>query len=67
METVNDIYAMGGKPLAMGSVLASGIDDHSSKVIAGIRKGCEKPRIRTVGGDVHPDAPATPLPSLWPT
>jgi len=63
MVTVNDIYAMGGRPLAMVDVLASGIDDHRSKVIDGMRKGCEKLRVPMVGGHLHPDAPAD-APSL---
>jgi len=57
MVTVNDIYAMGGRPLAMVNVLASGDAAHRSKVIDGIRKGCEKLRVPMVGGHVHPDAP----------
>jgi uncharacterized protein len=58
MVTVNDIYAMGGRPLAMVNVLASGDDGHRSQVIDGIRKGCEKLRVPMVGGHLHPDAPA---------
>ena len=42
MVTVNDIYSMGGRPLAMVNVLASGDEEHRSKVVEGIRKGCEK-------------------------
>ena len=56
MVTVNDIYAMGGRPLAMVNVLASGDDAHRSKVIDGIRKGCEKLQVPMVGGHLHPDA-----------
>jgi selenophosphate synthetase-related protein len=63
MVTVNDIYAMGGRPLAMVNVLASGDDVHRSKVIDGIRKGCEKLQVPMVGGHLHPDAPSD-APSL---
>jgi len=63
MVTVNDIYAMGGTPLAMVNVLASGDDAHRSKVIDGIRKGCEKLKVPMVGGHLHPDAPSD-APSL---
>jgi len=63
MVTVNDIYAMGGRPLAMVNVLASGDDAHRSKVIDGIRKGCEKLQVPMVGGHLHPDAPSE-APSL---
>jgi len=58
MVTVNDIYAMGGRPLAMVNVLASGDEDHRRKVVQGIRKGCEKLRVPMVGGHLHPDASA---------
>ena len=56
MVTVNDIYAMGGRPLAMVNVLASGDEDHRRKVVQGIRKGCEKLQVPMVGGHLHPDA-----------
>jgi selenophosphate synthetase-related protein len=57
MVTVNDIYSMGGRPLAMVNVLASGEEGHRSKVVGGIKKGCEKLRVPMVGGHLHPDAP----------
>ena len=63
MVTVNDIYSMGGKPLAMVNVLASGNEDHRAKVVEGIKKGCEKLNVPMVGGHLHPDAPES-SPSL---
>jgi len=63
MVTVNDIYSMGGRPIAMVNVLASGDETHRSKVIDGIKKGCEKLNVPMVGGHLHPDAPAD-VPSL---
>ena len=57
MVTVNDIYSMGGRPLAMVNVLASGDEDQRAKVVEGIKKGCEKLRVPMVGGHLHPDAP----------
>ena len=63
MVTVNDIYSMGGRPLAMVNVLASGNEAHRSKVIDGIKKGCEKLNVPMVGGHLHPDVPAD-APSL---
>jgi uncharacterized protein len=57
MVTVNDIYSMGGRPMAMVNVLASGDKAHRSKVIDGIKKGCEKLNVPMVGGHLHPDAP----------
>jgi uncharacterized protein len=58
MVTVNDIYSMGGRPVAMVNVLASGDDNHRSRIIDGIKKGCEKLNVPMVGGHLHPDAPA---------
>ena len=63
MVTVNDIYSMGGRPLAMVNVLASGDEDQRAKVVEGIKKGCEKLRVPMVGGHLHPDAPGS-SPSL---
>jgi selenophosphate synthetase-related protein len=63
MVTVNDIYSMGGRPLAMVNVLASGDENHRAQVVEGIRKGCEKLKVPMVGGHLHPDAPGN-SPSL---
>lgn len=57
MVTVNDIYSMGGTPMAMVNVLASGEDAHRTQVVEGIKKGCEKLNVPMVGGHLHPDAP----------
>jgi len=55
MASVNDIYAMGGRPLAMVNVI--GISDamYYDEIVRGIRKGCEKFRVPMVGGHLHPD------------
>jgi AIR synthase-related protein len=58
MVTVNDIYSMGGRPLAMVNVLASGDAEQRAQVVAGIAKGCRKLGVPMVGGHLHPDAPA---------
>lgn len=63
LATVNDIYAKGGKPLAMVNVLASGDKDHRAQVVAGIKKGCEKLQVPMLGGHLHPDVPSN-APSL---
>lgn len=57
MVTVNDIYSMGGRPLAMVNVLASGDAEQRAQVVAGIAKGCRKLGVPMVGGHLHPDAP----------
>ncbi|MDZ7695533.1 MAG: AIR synthase related protein [Deltaproteobacteria bacterium] len=63
MVTVNDVYSMGGKPIAMVNVLASGDAAQRTRIIQGIRKGCEKLNVPMVGGHLHPDAPSD-TPSL---
>ncbi len=56
MVTVNDIYAMGGRPIGMVNVLACGDDEQRAQIVEGIRKGCEKLRVPMLGGHLHPDA-----------
>lgn len=58
MVTVNDIYSMGGRPLAMVNVLASGPAEQRGLIVEGIAKGCRKLGVPMVGGHLHPDAPA---------
>jgi uncharacterized protein len=57
MACVNDIYSMGGRPLAMVNVLAYKEDEKRSQVVEGIKKGCQKLGVPMVGGHLHPDAP----------
>jgi len=63
MVAVNDIYSMGGRPIAMVNVMASGEEAHRKAVAEGIKKGCEKLGVPMVGGHLHPDTPAE-APSL---
>jgi hypothetical protein len=56
MACVNDIYAMGGKPLAMVNVLGATSPGDYQQVMEGIRKGCQKFKVPMVGGHLHPDA-----------
>jgi hypothetical protein len=58
MVTVNDIYAMGGRPIGMVNVLASGDNEQRRLIVDGIQKGCEKLQVPMLGGHLHPDAPA---------
>jgi hypothetical protein len=55
MACVNDIYTMGGRPLAMVNVLGATSFEEREKVMEGIRKGCQKFRVPMVGGHLHPD------------
>lgn len=63
MVTVNDIYSMGGRPIGMVNVLASGDEKQRALIVEGIEKGCRKLRVPMLGGHLHPDASAS-SPSL---
>jgi len=54
--SVNDIYAMGGRPLAMVNVLSVATGEQRDRVMEGVRKGCEKLMVPMVGGHLNPDA-----------
>jgi hypothetical protein len=56
MVTVNDIYAMGGRPLGMVNVLASGHEEQRQQIVKGLEKGCHKLQVPMLGGHLHPDA-----------
>lgn len=56
MVTVNDIYSMGGRPIGMVNVLASGDEKQRALIVAGIEKGCHKLQVPMLGGHLHPDA-----------
>jgi len=57
MVTVNDIYSMGGRPIGLVNVLASGDDTQRGRIVEGIKKGCHKLQVPMLGGHLHPDAP----------
>lgn len=54
--SVNDIYAMGGRPLAMVNVLSVSTGEERDLVMEGVRKGCERLMVPMVGGHLNPDA-----------
>ena len=54
--SVNDIYAMGGRPLAMVNVLSVATGEQRDRVMEGVCKGCEKLMVPMVGGHLNPDA-----------
>ena len=56
MASVNDVYAMGGKPLALVNVLSTTKGEDSRLVMEGIRKGCQKFKVPMVGGHLNPDS-----------
>lgn len=53
LVNVNDVYAMGGRPVAMVNVISMG--EHADEILKGIQTGCEKFRVPMVGGHVHSD------------
>jgi len=55
LVNVNDIYAMGGNPVAMVNVLSVRKED-TQEILRGIEAGCEKFRVPMVGGHVHPNS-----------
>ena len=55
MASVNDIYSMGGRPLAMVNVISSAREDDCEQIMEGIRKGCQKLKVPMVGGHLNPD------------
>ncbi len=63
MVTVNDIYSMGGRPIGMVNVLASGDEKQRALIVNGIEKGCHKLQVPMLGGHLHPD-PEIKTPSL---
>ncbi|MCQ6962907.1 methanogenesis marker 2 protein [Methanolobus chelungpuianus] len=54
---VNDISAMGGRPLAMVNVMSSGDMQSTREIMEGIRDGIKKFGVPMVGGHMHPDTP----------
>lgn len=56
MASVNDIYAMGGKPLALVNVLSTTTDEVCNLIMEGIQKGCRKFKVPMVGGHLNPDS-----------
>ncbi len=58
---VNDISAMGGRPLAMVNVMSSSDQDSTEEVMRGIRDGIKKFGVPMVGGHMHPDTPYNSL------
>jgi len=57
LVNVNDIAAMGGKPVGMVNVLSINSSETCYRVMEGIRDGAEKFGVPMVGGHVHPDTP----------
>lgn len=59
LVNVNDIVAMGGKPIAMVNVLSSDDKNVATEIIRGVKDGIAKFGVPMVGGHLHPDTPYT--------
>ena len=57
LVTVNDIYSMGGRPLGLVNVLASGDEQQRTQIAQGIKNGCQRFKVPMLGGHLHPDSP----------
>ncbi|NLI62800.1 MAG: methanogenesis marker 2 protein [Methanosarcinaceae archaeon] len=55
VSNINDIYAMGGKPLAMVDIVSSGSEDSIKQIMEGMAEGVFKFNVPVVGGHTHPD------------
>lgn len=55
LANVNDIYAMGGKPLAMTNIMSITGTNGCNDVLKGINMACKKFKVPMVGGHLHPD------------
>ena len=55
LSNVNDIYAMGGKPLAMVDIVSSGSPEELAEIFEGMAAGVQKFGVPVVGGHTHPD------------
>jgi putative methanogenesis marker protein 2 len=55
LVNINDIAAMGGRPLALVDVLSVKDNDILSKVTSGMNDACTKFGVPIVGGHIHPD------------
>ena len=55
LVNINDIAAMGGRPLALVDVLSVKDNDILSMVTSGMNEACTKFGVPIVGGHVHPD------------
>ena len=55
LVNVNDIAAMGGKPLAMVNIMSISDGEIYEDLLNGIKDGCLKFGVPMVGGHLHPD------------
>lgn len=61
LVNVNDIAAMGGKPIGMTNVISTPDDEICHQIMEGINDGVKKFGVPMVGGHLHPDTPYNAL------
>lgn len=61
LVNVNDIAAMGGKPIGMTNVISTKNEEICRQIMEGIKEGVQKFGVPMVGGHVHPDTPYNSL------
>lgn len=61
LVNVNDIAAMGGRPVAMVDVLSTNNKHAFNDILGGIRDGIAKFGVPVVGGHLHPDTSYTSI------
>lgn len=61
LVNVNDIAAMGGKPLGMTNVISTKDKKICNEIMEGIKEGVKKFGVPMVGGHLHPDTPYNAL------
>ena len=61
LVNVNDIAAMGGRPIGMTNVISTKDKEICSEIMEGINEGVKKFGVPMVGGHLHPDTPYNAL------
>lgn len=61
LTNVNDIYSMGGRPIAIVDVLFSSSMDNTKEVLKGINDNAERYKVPVVGGHISQDAECSSL------
>ena len=61
LVNVNDIAAMGGRPIGMTNVISTKDKEICSEIMEGIKEGVKKFGVPMVGGHLHPDTPYNAL------
>lgn len=61
LVNVNDIAAMGGKPIGMTNVISTKDRKICNEIMEGIKEGVKKFGVPMVGGHLHPDTPYNAL------